>query len=182
MAESKKELSMSTRDRDRLKILHEVQKRHISQKQAAIELGLSTRWVRKLPQRLDNRGRPWHHTRVVVNGVLWVLGSGAPWRELPNRYPPCQTCHRRFQQWMRTGKLEQALNVLAHHLRERGQLQLAGSFLDELPEDLSGDKAWDSDQLEKHLVEEYRIEMIAPNRRNRGQTQDGRPLRRYRRR
>jgi hypothetical protein len=83
---------------------------------------------------------------------------------------------------VRTGKLEQALNVLAHHLRERGQLQLAGSFLDELPEDLSGDKAWDSDQLEKHLVEEYRIEMIAPNRRNRGQTQDGRPLRRYRRR
>jgi DNA-binding Lrp family transcriptional regulator len=58
MAESKKELSMSTRDRDRLKILHEVQKRHISQKQAAIELGLSTRWVRKLPQRPDHRGRP----------------------------------------------------------------------------------------------------------------------------
>lgn len=47
---------MSTRDRDRLKVLHEVQKRHISQKQAAIELGLSTRWVRKLLKRLVKQG------------------------------------------------------------------------------------------------------------------------------
>jgi len=56
MAEIKKELSMSTRDRDRLKVLHEVQKRHISQQQAAIELGVSTRWVRKLLKRLKESG------------------------------------------------------------------------------------------------------------------------------
>ena len=56
MAESNKKLSMSTRDRDRLKVLHEVQKRHISQKQAAMELGLSTRWVRKLLERLEKQG------------------------------------------------------------------------------------------------------------------------------
>jgi transposase len=59
---------------------------------------------------------------------------------------------------------------------------LAGSFLDELPERLLGDKAYDSDKLDKQLDEEYRIEMIAPNRRNRSKTQDGRPPRRYRRR
>ena len=47
---------MSRRDRDRLKVLHEVQKRHISQKQAAMELGLSTRWVRKLLERLKQQG------------------------------------------------------------------------------------------------------------------------------
>jgi transposase len=60
---------------------------------------------------------------------------------------------------------------------------LAGCFLDELPERLIGDKAYDSDALDEQLAEEYGIEMISPNRSNRKQkTQDGRPLRRYRRR
>lgn len=59
---------------------------------------------------------------------------------------------------------------------------MAGSFLDELPERLIGDKAYDSDKLDEKLAEDYGIEMIAPNRRNRGKTQDGRKLRRYKRR
>jgi transposase len=59
---------------------------------------------------------------------------------------------------------------------------LAGSFLDQLPARLVGDKAYDSDPLDRTLREEHGIEMIAPNRRNRCRTQDGRPLRRYRRR
>jgi len=60
---------------------------------------------------------------------------------------------------------------------------LAGCFLDELPERLIGDKAYDSDALDEQLAEEYGIEMISPNRSNRKlKTQDGRPLRRYRRR
>lgn len=59
---------------------------------------------------------------------------------------------------------------------------LALSFLDELPERLIGDKAYDSDKLDQRLKEEYDIEMIAPNRSRRGKTQNGRPLRRYRRR
>ena len=59
---------------------------------------------------------------------------------------------------------------------------LSGSFLDELAARLIGDKAYDSDPLDRHLDEEYGIEMIAPNRQNRSQTQDGRTLRRYKRR
>ena len=59
---------------------------------------------------------------------------------------------------------------------------LAASFLDELAARLIGDKAYDSDPLDRHLEEEYGVEMIAPNRQNRSQTQDGRPLRRYKRR
>ncbi len=55
--------------------------------------------VMRAEQRADNRGRPWHDTRAVLNGVLWVLGTGAQWRELPEKYPPFQTCYRRFQQW-----------------------------------------------------------------------------------
>jgi len=49
-------------------------------------------------RRTDNRGRPWQNTRAVLNGVLWVSGTGAQWREMPEKYPPHQTCHRRFQQ------------------------------------------------------------------------------------
>src|SRR5579872_4352400 len=47
-------------------------------------------------RRSDGRGRPWQDTRAVLNGILWVLGTGAQWRELPKKYPPYQTCHRRF--------------------------------------------------------------------------------------
>ena len=68
--------------------------------------------------------------RAVLNGVLWVLGTGAQWRELPEKYPPYQTCHRRFQQWVRNGKLEGALKMLARHLHERGQLNLEEAFVD----------------------------------------------------
>jgi len=47
---------MSAKERDRLKVLHEVKQRHITQKQAGAELGLSVRWVRKLLVRLRTRG------------------------------------------------------------------------------------------------------------------------------
>ena len=81
-------------------------------------------------RRADNRGRPWRNTRSVLNGVFWVLGSGAQWRELPEKYPPFQTCHRRFQQWIGSGKLEAALKLLARHLYERGKLNLDEAFVD----------------------------------------------------
>lgn len=59
---------------------------------------------------------------------------------------------------------------------------LAGSFLDELAARLIGDKAFDSDALDEKLAQQCDIELIAPNRQRRSQTQDGRKLRRYRRR
>ena len=58
-------------------------------------------------RREDGRGRPWQDTRAVLNGVFWVLRTGAPWHDLPRRYPPYQTCHRRFQQWQRSGTAHQ---------------------------------------------------------------------------
>ena len=81
-------------------------------------------------RREDNRGRPWHDTRAVLNGVLWILGSGAQWAEMPGKYPPYQTCHRRFQQWVREGRLVEVLRLLAKHLHERGKLSLDEAFVD----------------------------------------------------
>lgn len=60
---------------------------------------------------------------------------------------------------------------------------LGQSFLDLLPERLIGDRAYDSDRLDQNLADRYRVEMIAPHRgQRRKPTQDGRPLRRYRKR
>jgi transposase len=65
-----------------------------------------------------------------VNGILWVLRTGAPWHDLPDRYPPYQTCHRRFQQWQRDGTLTRLLHALAEDLRARGKLDLSETFID----------------------------------------------------
>ena len=162
---------------------------------------------------------------------------------MAKKYPPYQTCHRRFQQCVRSGKLEKVLRKLAEQLQTEGRLNLeeafidatfvaaqkgaselvlpseakgqrsrlspvgdsvpAGasvraasphesrfveeafghSFLDELPARLIGDKAYDSDGLDRRMREQYGIEVIAPHRSDRKEpTQDGRPLRRHRRR
>ena len=81
-------------------------------------------------RRTDGRGRPWQDTRAVLNGVLWILRTGAPWHDLPDRYPPYQTCHRRFQQWQRSGLLSRLLQKLAEDLRDRGKLDLSEAFID----------------------------------------------------
>ena len=44
----------------------------------------------------DHRGRKPREAREVFDGILWILRTGAPWKDLPPRYPPFQTCHRRF--------------------------------------------------------------------------------------
>ena len=78
----------------------------------------------------DGRGRPWRDPRDVLNGVLWILRTGAPWADLPERYPPYQTCHRRFQAWVEAGVMEAVLQALARDLKERGGLDLSECFVD----------------------------------------------------
>ncbi len=82
------------------------------------------------PKPTRKRGRPWQEARTVLNGILWVLRTGAPWHDLPDRYPPYQTCHRRFQQWQRDGTLTRLLQALAEDLRARGKLDLSETFID----------------------------------------------------
>lgn len=82
------------------------------------------------PRRADGRGRPWRDSREVLNGILWVLRTGAAWADLPGRFPPYQTCHRRFQAWVRSGVLRQVLETLAADLAERGELDVTECFID----------------------------------------------------
>lgn len=82
------------------------------------------------PRRADGRGRPWKPARDVLNGILWILRTGAPWKDLPERYPPYQTCHRRFQRWEQAGVMDKLLLSLAQDLKERGDLDVRECFID----------------------------------------------------
>ncbi len=62
-------------------------------------------------------GRPWRDPRDVLDAVLWVLRTGCPWADLPRRYPPPQTCHRRFQKWTREGVLDAVIDALGDDVR-----------------------------------------------------------------
>src|SRR3954465_14863110 len=51
--------------------------------------------------------------RRVLNGIFWVLRSGAPWRDLPEVYGPRTTCYNRFVRWRRAGVWDQIMDALA---------------------------------------------------------------------
>lgn len=55
------------------------------------------------------RGKPWADHRRVINGILWKLRTGAPWRDLPERYGPWQTCHARLVRWRQDGTWDRLL-------------------------------------------------------------------------
>ena len=78
----------------------------------------------------EKGGRPWRPARDVINGILWVLRTGAPWGDLPGRYPPYQTCHRRFQTWVREGVLPKVLAALRRDLEIRGGIEDVEGFID----------------------------------------------------
>lgn len=78
----------------------------------------------------EQGGRPWRDPRDVLNGILWVLRTGAPWADLPRRYPPYQTCHRRFQRWIEAGILPKVLAGLRRDLERRGGIEDVEGFID----------------------------------------------------
>jgi len=80
--------------------------------------------------RKDPRGRRARDPREVLDGVLWILRTGAPWKDLPQRYPPYQTCHRWFQQWVRSGVFQRIVHELAEDLYERGGIDIREAFID----------------------------------------------------
>jgi transposase len=56
-----------------------------------------------LPAKSGRRGRPWNDHRRTLNGILWILGTGAPWRDLPPEFGPWKSVHDRLNRWSRDG-------------------------------------------------------------------------------
>ena len=82
-------------------------------------------------RREDGKGRPeMHSNRAVMNGILWVLRTGAAWADLPDRFPSGSTCYRRFSRWVKAGVFRQILETLAKDLEERGRIDLSECFID----------------------------------------------------
>jgi transposase len=69
-----------------------------------------------LPGRVESVGRTALDNRVFVNGVLWVLRSGAHWHDLPERYGKYKSLHKRFSRWAASGVWEKVFQEL---LRDR---------------------------------------------------------------
>jgi transposase len=90
-----------------------------------------TEWARiqlLLPPRKP--GRPRHDDRRMLNGILWKLATGVPWRDLPERYGPWQTVYTRFRRWTRAGVWDQLLAAVQRQADAAGALDWELHFVD----------------------------------------------------
>jgi len=82
------------------------------------------------PPKHRKGGRPWIDDRRVLEGILWILRSGARWQDLPEKYPHPSTCWRRLRDWEEQGVWLNIWRVFLSELNEREELDWSGSFLD----------------------------------------------------
>ena len=75
-------------------------------------------------------GRPRRDARRVLDGIFWILKTGARWRDLPKEFPSYQTCHRRFQEWRKAGVIRDILEDLVRHLQKKGRIDLTETYID----------------------------------------------------
>jgi transposase len=74
------------------------------------------------PTHHGGKGHPWRPHRRLLNAILWILHTGAPWRDLPERYGPWQTAYDRFNRWRQDGTWAKILARLLAHLERHGRL------------------------------------------------------------
>jgi transposase len=74
--------------------------------------------------------RPRADDRLMLNGVLWVLCSGAAWRDMPERFGPWSTVYQRFRDWRNQGTFDLMLRRLHIKLNEQGLIDLETWMID----------------------------------------------------
>ena len=65
------------------------------------------------PENTGRQGRPRKDNRTIVNGMIWIARSGAPWRDLPERYGPWETVYSRFRKWIEDGIFDNMIRILS---------------------------------------------------------------------
>jgi len=83
-----------------------------------------------LPPLKPRTGKPNRDHRQVVNGILWILRTGAPWRDLPERYGSWQSIATRFYRWQKANIWQQVLECLQADADQQGKLDWEIHYVD----------------------------------------------------
>ena len=83
-----------------------------------------------LPAEKPETGRPNVDHRRIINGILWRERTGAPWRDLPERYGPWSTVYSRFWRWRRAGIWDQVFATVQEQADAAGEVDWAIQFVD----------------------------------------------------
>jgi transposase len=83
-----------------------------------------------LPPQKPKTGRPAQDHRQILDGILWILRTGAPWRDLPERYGPWGTVSSRFYRWRQAGLWARILTALQREADAQGELDWQEHFVD----------------------------------------------------
>lgn len=83
-----------------------------------------------LPPQKPKTGHPNLDHRMVVNGIVWILRTGAPWRDLPERYGKWQTVASRFYRWQKAGIWQHIFAQLQQMSAADGQLDWEVHYVD----------------------------------------------------
>ncbi len=68
-----------------------------------------------MPPQKPTVGRPRHDHRTIVSGILWVLRSASPWREMPRQYGKWDTAYARYRLWRAEGRWQHIIDALGPH-------------------------------------------------------------------
>ena len=83
-----------------------------------------------LPPQSPETGRPNKDHRSIINGILWVLRTGAPWRDLPECYGPWRTIASRFYRWRRDGLWDRLLMTVQQQANIQGKVNWELHYVD----------------------------------------------------
>jgi|SRR5690348_14077043 len=75
-----------------------------------------------IPRSNARTGRPASCPRRMLNGIFWILGTGAPWRDLPERFGPWQTVYDHFRNWRKAGVFAAVIEALQVKLDNKGYI------------------------------------------------------------
>lgn len=65
-----------------------------------------------LPDQKGKQGRPRKNDRLIIEGILWVLRTGAPWRDIPPEFGPWTTISNRYRRWTKNGVWQEYVGIL----------------------------------------------------------------------
>ena len=75
-----------------------------------------------IPKSKARTGRPASDRRTMLNGLMWILGTGAQWRDLPERFGPWETVYGTFNKWRAAGVFDAIVDALHLRLDREGKI------------------------------------------------------------